>query len=1025
MNFSVIHLSDIHIKGPDDEILNRINELKSACVSSLPSRGVVVIAISGDIAFAGQKQQYELASRLIDSVSEYISDQKESKVYVACVPGNHDCDFSKESAVRNVLIESVRSSHIDLEYYNNVNSVQSEYRRFAAEYRINTDSILPYVEIPFGDSSILFLLANTAWMSVREETPGRIIIPCHLYEDVTPEAYKAVFYMFHHPANWFDPDLKKCFVEHVRQNADILLVGHEHARDSYEKIGNSFSVFCNHGKELQDSNSSASAFTVLNFDSAFQNFDIIDFLWDGKMYSRCPELHTNQYHKNIAAKKKVYLPNEEAVKSANDIGIVIKHFAKENISLPDLFVWPDLSKSDFCNEKNGIAIIRTNTIEELYSNSLVILTGASCSGKTAIAKRLFLYEETQDSCCLLFRGSEFTSADESQIRATVEKSYIKQYSNNHIEEFRQLPKEQRFVIIDDFDLIKNANGRRVAVLDYLCGFFGRVIIMLSSSIELTTILASNSLSCMHHVIYYEIMPLGNKKRKEMISKWYRLDENSLTEEDICDRVDSAIEKINVFLGNGNGFVPAVPVFVLSALQDLDAVQKNFSGSKYGYLYESLIISSLLRISPEYLRTGSNNDIDFGILSDLAFMMLLEKRTTFSMDHIEDVTSRIREKHLLQISSKDFIGRMLEAKVVYADSSCGDSFRFMYPYIFYYFCGRYIAYHLDEPSVQNQVEYMSARLYNETYGNIIIFVCHFANNSDVIDDILINAYGTLETYNAFDFTKTNPVFEEIKDAVEALVPQSIASSDEDVSTNKDARLTRMDEVGVNDGQVVSDEDTIDDEISEKEKDMAAVIAALKTIEVLGEILQNYPVGIEGQRKIEIIDEIHKLGMRSIQAIIDTMGFFEKELVGFLFARASREKKHINKEEVILATRQIINLIVSALARGMVHQVAVSLNSEYLLPAARKAFECDESISSKLVLLDLQLNCLNRCNYSEIESMKRAFDSQNEKFASRIVDSIVGHYLNYNRCDNSLRARLCSLCGLSQQQSLIATQRNLLN
>ena len=251
MSLSVIHLSDIHIKGTDDLILKKIDKLKAACVSSLPSNGDVVIAISGDIAFSGTKQQYSLAKELIDNIASYIAEQKTSKVYVVCVPGNHDCDFSRESSVRNVLIDSARSSTIDLDYYNNVTNVQAEYRKFAENYGINSDNILPRIEITSGGSSILFLLANSAWMSVLKETPGKIIIPSHLYESVSPEDYNAVFYIFHHPINWLDPDLKKSFVDHVRQNADFVLIGHEHARDSYEKSGNAFSVYCSQGKELQ------------------------------------------------------------------------------------------------------------------------------------------------------------------------------------------------------------------------------------------------------------------------------------------------------------------------------------------------------------------------------------------------------------------------------------------------------------------------------------------------------------------------------------------------------------------------------------------------------------------------------------------------------------------------------------------------------------------------------------------------------------------------------------------------------
>ena len=1024
MSLSVIHLSDIHITGADDLIFHRVKELESACVSSLPNNGDVVIAISGDIAYSGKKEQYDLAKCFFDSIARYISEQKASNVHVVCVPGNHDCNFTNESSVRNVLINSVRNSDIDKEYYYNATTVQTEYRDFSTNFGINCDDILPRSEITCGDSSVLFLMANSAWMSTINESPGRIIMPCHLYECVSPEKYKVVFYIIHHPNNWLDPDFKKDFMDHVRQNADIVLLGHEHARDSYEKIGNSFTVYCSHGKELQDSHGDDSAFTVLNFDSTFQNYEVIDYEWDGNKYNRFQEVMFNQYHKNVASMTKEYVPNEETVKYANDIGVVINHFAKENPTLLDLFVWPDLRKADFYNEKKGWITVRNRTEEELLKNSLNILVGTSCSGKTSIAKAMFLSEESRDSCCLLLHGSQFTSSDESQIRSIVEMGYSSQYTPEYLEDFRQLPKEKRSVIIDDFDSIKNVKARRCSVLDYLCGYFGRVTILLSSSIELTTILSSDTLSSMDHIIYYEIMPLGNKKRKEMASKWYHLNENSLSEEEISDRIDKSIEKIDIFLGNGNGVVPAVPVFVLSAIQNIDAIQNQYSGSKYGYLYESLIICSLTRISTDYMSAGQF-EIDSGILSELSFNMLLDKKGSFTADQIEKIVSNIGEKHLLYLSPNAFSERMIAARIIYKDASCGDSFRFMYPYIFYYFCGRYIAHHDNEPIVKQEIEYMSSRLYNETYGNIIIFVCHFASKSDVIDDVLLNAYDTLADYEAFDFAKQNPIFDEIREAVETLIPKSVASTNEDVSANKENRLTRMDEAGVNDGKVINNEVVIDDEISEKEKDIAAVVAALKTIEVLGEILQNYPTGIDGKRKIEMIDEIHKLGMRSVQAIVNTMGFLEKDLVEYLFERASRENKNISRDQIVYSTRLFVNLLVSGMARGMIHQVAVSLNSEHLLPAVKKTFESDESISSKLVLLDVKLNCLNKCNYLEIQNLKKSLDSNNERFASRIVDSIVGYYLNYNRCDRKLREKLCSLCGLSMQQALIATQRNLLN
>lgn len=425
MSLSIIHFSDIHIKTKNDTIFTRVEKLKAACVSALPSNSDVVIAISGDIAFSGEKEQYKLATNMFNEIVEYIKQEKNSNVHVVCVPGNHDCDFKiGSSVIRTALMDSAKQNEIDDDYYRTVNNVQTEYINFAKTYNIDTNQSFPYMEIIVDCNKIVFLLINTAWMSILEENPGRIIMPNKLFPNINPAEYKSVFCIYHHPDNWLNLDHKREFIDYVRSNADMILVGHEHMRDSYEKIGNSFSIYCNHGKELQDSESDNSAFAVLNFDSAFQNYDIIDFEWNVSKYERCNN-KTNQFHKNIASSQNVYHPNKTIIDKANDIGITINHFAKDNVTLSDLFVWPDINKSDFHNEKRGSKTIRNKIVEELSDNALNILVGASSGGKTAVAQSLFLLEEQKDSCCLLINGKDFTSSEESKIRETVEECYKK------------------------------------------------------------------------------------------------------------------------------------------------------------------------------------------------------------------------------------------------------------------------------------------------------------------------------------------------------------------------------------------------------------------------------------------------------------------------------------------------------------------------------------------------------------------------------------------------------------------------
>ena len=179
--------------------------------------------------------------------------------------------------------------------------------------------------------------------------------------------------------------------------------------------------------------------------------------------------------------------------------------------------------------------------------------------------------------------------------------------------------------------------------------------------------------------------------------------------------------------------------------------------------------------------------------------------------------------------------MTTANIICKDNSQGEVYKFKYPYIFYYFAGKYIAFHAGETDVKGILAHMSEKLYIETYGNVIVFVCHFANNRDIIDDVLLSAYGTLESYSEFDFVKENLVFEKIQDVIDTLVPKQIGGN-ETIDRNRSRALVELDKAGINDGIASEGENVIDDideDLSDKEKDIISIVSALKTIEVLGE------------------------------------------------------------------------------------------------------------------------------------------------------------------------------------------------
>lgn len=1008
MQLSIIHLSDIHIRNSEDHILNKAVEIAKACASSIKQNAKVVVVVSGDIAYSGEEEQYNLAKKFFKQIETYLVEKCNSTVEFVFSPGNHDCDFTKSNSIRTTLIDSINYDNVDIEYTNTVTKIQDNYFNFVCDYTgSGTDRMISKKEIEIERKRALFVSLNTAWMSQLHEQPGKLVMPLCSFPEIDTTKYDAVIYTFHHPLNWLNPDYKTAFLNHLRRNTDIILLGHEHVKENYTQVGSEYELIFNHGKELQNSDNDDSGFSIITFDNSLGSYEVRDYLWDKNcLYKRAKEV-VFTFERNKASRSACSV-NKTFEKFLNDYGLDVRHFAKDEVILNDLYLWPDLNKSDYKNEKGGSIRITENVEKELLGDSLSLVVGESLSGKSSLGKQLFCSSIINGKCPIFVDGQRFTTSSENSIERVIEAAYKEQYSAEYAEEFRQMAKEDKVIIVDNFDSVANKNNRRNMIIDCLSNTFSSVVVLMSSSIEITSILKSEKINSLDKLYYYEIRSFGNKKRKDFIKKWYRLNNYSDTDEIIEEKIEQSKLVVDQFLGNGASFIPASPLVLVSILQNKDAFTPSVHMSKYGYLYESIISQSLASIEEYNSQPGLRN-LDTEMLSELAFSALCEKTTFVARNEVKKIANLLEHEKLLpEINVDSFIDRMERARIFSIDRSLGEVYKFNYPYILYYFSAKYIAKHIKDEKVQELMEHMSCNLHNETYGNVVTFVCHFDSEQSVIDDVLLNAYETLDSFIEFDYTKDNPIFDEIKNAVAAFIPQKIDSND-CVESNREKELQKMDRLGINDGGVSGGEDYIDESVSEEEKNMASITAALKTIEVLGQILQNYPADISGKNKVQMIDEMHKLGGRSVAAIIETMGYLENDLIDYIYELSIKKKPGLLKSEVESRVKGFINVIIAGMARLMIHQVAKSLNSDLLLPSVEETYRDTEDISAQLLMADLKLNCLNEVNYDEVKQLREALKKRGEVFAMGILDSIIGRYLNYNKCDYKLRSRLCNLCG----------------
>ena len=111
MNLAVVQISDIHISNKSDSILTRARAIKAAVQPIIPGECGLLLVCNGDIGYSGTKQEYEIAKIFMTELSANLAQIPTAEFLgTVLVPGNHDCDFSKEGDARPVLLSSVASN---------------------------------------------------------------------------------------------------------------------------------------------------------------------------------------------------------------------------------------------------------------------------------------------------------------------------------------------------------------------------------------------------------------------------------------------------------------------------------------------------------------------------------------------------------------------------------------------------------------------------------------------------------------------------------------------------------------------------------------------------------------------------------------------------------------------------------------------------------------------------------------------------------------------------------------------------
>lgn len=998
MKIGLLHLSDIHIANEDHFIENYIEKIRLACHFELNDISKLYIVITGDIANMGVESEYDVAKKFLLSLRDDINTHhKINTIKFVIVPGNHDCVLNTPNDIRDALLVTCNKDDINEAIVNECIKVQDQFWSF---YQSLTQST-PTTKIAYKfedqltlDSNIYFHCYNSSWMSIINERDCNKIIPTSCYLHTAKRSTDIVVSLFHHPTSWLSPHTdgnnKKLFEDHLLQSSNIVLCGHEHSTATRKVLSlksNDEFVYIE-----------GAALKVKSGESSFSFIKIDSNSMTGSTHSYYLSKNDEQYQQistsdfTIAHNRTDANINDDFYSCLTNIVIPIKHPIVDKITLPDIYIYPDLEPMGDTNDiitkkyKDALDVLES-------TDGHLLIEGDAQSGRTSLLYAYYYYLYDRKGCFPIYiKGKNI----KRQPIKDIIKNCVKQQYRPPFSEFDYISKDisKRIILIDDIDKSSlNATAKKQLIED-LKKEFSRIIITTPEVNELHIITENAKLY--DDFKSYNIKPFGYYKRNSLIEKWIKLgvDKNIVQIENVEASIKSTFDTITNLLGEQ--FVPSYPIFILSLLQSLNTSIKsyNLNETSYAYCYESLIVLSLMRIGVTSAEIGGI----MNFVTEFAYTLYAQQTIGIHKDQFNQFYNLHKSKYAFSYTLERILTILLNSQLIKEED---EMIFFTYKYLSYYLTAQKISALLHNEEGYKEVEKLCNNLHIEESANILIFVAHKAPaNNRLIEELLLASMLPFEALEPVTLDTKDPFFAFLTSFISE-IKDDIVLKNNDPDEYRKKRLKAIDE---QDSSRKSSKMITSDDF--KDPNVVNISQTLKVVRILGQIIKNQQGVFEKDKLAELIKSSYLACFRMINFFSNILIDAKDEILDVISKKINNQtdrqliQKKIADYLYFLGYKVCLSIfsnLTSAVGTSSLKEIYNSVASDIDSPAAR--------------IITFTINTYyGSMNPAEVEALMETY--KDNPVAIHIIKARVANHLYNTRVDFKKKQRLCAICHIRQ-------------
>ena len=227
--------------------------------------------------------------------------------------------------------------------------------------------------------------------------------------------------------------------------------------------------------------------------------------------------------------------------------------------------------------------------------------------------------------------------------------------------------------------------------------------------------------------------------------------------------------------------------------------------------------------------------------------------------------------------------------------------------------------------------------------------------------------------------------------------------------REAMLAEMDLTSPPDDGVVEIEPVEKDAEKDSDEPMVRFVTALRHLEILGQVLKNFPGSLEGGVKLEIARECYDLGVRSLSVVFDMIRSEQTEILK-QFSEMIRERHpELTTLEVDNRAKETLVGLAHVLSYGMIQRVAQSVGSRELSNTFERLLEGSRTPAFRLINSALELD--NKAEFPDRSIQLAADEFEKAPLPLSVLRHLVITHFYLFPVDFRTKQRICANLGIT--------------